>query len=304
MTALPRIGEGASSPDATVRPVDAHLHCWDLDRAPYPWLGPELGSLYRTIDFPEVLPLLAATGVARTVLVQSDENTDDNQYLFEVAREHPEVAGVVAWLPLGAPDETAELLDGLLAHPKFCGVRVGINHVPDTDWLLRPEVDESLGLLEARGVPFDVVSVRRRHLELVPVLSERHPQLRMVIDHLSKPPIKRDDPAYWEPWRKNLARAAENPNVFAKVSGLFPARGDMADWTAADIRPTVDYALDHFGPDRLMFGSDWPIAELAGGYAKVWDELSSIFDELGPPAYAMIVARTACNFYGIDEGGA
>src|SRR3954453_19528907 len=101
---------------------------------------------------------------------------------------------------------------------------------PDADWLLRPEVDESLALLEEQGVPFDVVSVRRRHLELVPILSERHPGLRLVIDHLSKPPIRKDA-AWIDGWKQNLARAAENPNVYAKVSGLTPARGALDDWT-------------------------------------------------------------------------
>ena len=164
-------------------------------------------------------------------------------------------------------------------HPAFRGVRCSINFEPDVEWLLRPDVGEGLALLEARGIPFDVVSVRRRHLELVPILSERHPDLVMIIDHLSKPPIGRDE-SWVAGWQRNLRAAAANPNVLAKVSGLFPARGDLADWTADDVRPFLHDALEAFGAERLMWGSDWPIVDLAGGYAKVWTELNRLFDEL------------------------
>ncbi len=145
-------------------------------------------------------------------------------------------------------------------------------------------------------MPFDVVSVLPRHLEHVPTLSERHPALRMVIDHLSKPPIKAGDD---EPWRTLIARAALNPRVYAKVSGLYPAAGDQTSWTADDIRPYLDHALECFGPQRLMFGSDWPVSVLAGGYARVWEQLSILFDELSPADRAAILGGTAEAFYRI-----
>lgn len=279
--------------------IDSHQHCWQLGRAPYSWLTPSLGPLYRTVDFDELVPQLAQAGVQHTVLVQSDDNDQDNQYLFEVAEAHPEVAAVVAWLPLAEPEKAAPMLAELQARPNFKGVRVGINHQDDVEWLLRPEVGESLSLLEAEQVPFDVVSVRRRHLELVSEVAERHPDLRLVIDHLSKPPVKRDDAAFWGPWRQNLARAAEHPNVYAKVSGLFPARGDMDDWDADDIKPVVDYAVETFGHARLMYGSDWPISELAGGYLKVWRELGKVFAPWAPQERDAVLGATAAEFYGL-----
>ena len=276
--------------------IDSHQHFWNPSRVAYDWLGPDLGPINRAIEFPELAPLLAATGVERTVLVQSADNAADTAYMFEVAAAHPEIAAVVGWVPLDDPDVVARDLPLLRANPVFAGIRNLIHTRPDPDWLLRSDVDASLGILAAAGVPFDVVSVLPRHLEHVPVLSERHPELRMVIDHLSKPPIGADSD---EPWRTLIARAAENPRVFAKVSGLYPAVGDMAAWTAADVRPYLATALELFGADRLMFGGDWPISVLAGGYVRVWQELSILFDELAPAERTAILGGTAAAFYGI-----
>ena len=232
----------------------------------------------------------------RTVLVQSADNEADTDFMFEVAAAHPEIAAVVGWVPLDDPAAVAERLPVLRSNPVFAGIRNLIHTKPDPDWLLRPEVDESLGILAARDIPFDVVSVLPRHLEHVPTLSERHPDLRMVIDHLSKPPIGAGND---EPWRSLIARAAENPNVYAKVSGLYPAMGDLATWTAEDIRPYLEVAFELFGADRLMFGGDWPISVLAGGYVRVWEELNHVFDELSPDDRAAILGGTAAAFYRI-----
>lgn len=276
--------------------IDAHQHVWNPARAAYGWLGPDSAPINRTIEFDELRPLLDATGVTHTVLVQSADNDEDTQYMLEVAAAHPEIAAVVAWAPLDDPAGVGERLPALRANPAFAGIRNLIHTKPDPDWLLRPDVDASLGMLAAAGVPFDVVSVLPRHLEHVPVLSERHPGLRMVIDHCSKPPIGLGDD---EPWWSLIARAAENPNVYAKVSGLYPAAGDMTAWTAADVRPYLEHALELFGADRLMFGGDWPISVLAGGYVRVWDELSVLFDELSAVEREAILCGTAASFYGI-----
>lgn len=276
--------------------IDAHQHFWNPARAAYDWLTSDLHPINRAIEFDDLAPLLTATGVQRTVLVQSADNWDDTAYMFETADAHAEIAAVVAWVPLDDPARVAELLPVLRGHHAFAGIRNLIHTRPDPDWLLRPDVDEGLSLLEDAGVPFDVVSVLPRHLELVPIVSERHPRLRMVIDHLSKPPIKAPSP---QPWRSLIARAAENPLVCAKVSGLYPAVGDQTDWDAEDIRPFFEDALDIFGPDRLMFGGDWPISVLAGGYVRVWEQLNVLIGELGGADRAAILGGTAARFYGI-----
>ncbi|MBO9577603.1 MAG: amidohydrolase family protein, partial [Microbacteriaceae bacterium] len=229
--------------------IDSHHHLWDRRRAAYPWLGPQLPMLDREVLFDELAPLLRAAGIARTVLVQGADNDDDTDFLLEQAAAHDEIAAVVAWIPLDDPERAAARLSELRRHPKFRGIRHGINAEPDPEWILRPEVTEGLRLLEDEDIPFDYVPVRRRHLELVPELVERHPRLRIVIDHLSKPPVLREER---EPWWTNIARAAEAPTVSAKVSGLMPAGGDFTRWEPDDLRPFVDRALECFGPERPM----------------------------------------------------
>src|SRR5690606_2779071 len=178
------------------------------------------------------------------------------------------------------------------------GIRHGINSEPDPDWILRAEVADGLRLLEDEGLPFDYVPVRRRHLELVPELVERHPRLRIVIDHLSKPPVRRDE---WEPWWSNIARAAESPTVSAKISGLMPAGGDLRVWEPDDLRPFVDRALETFGAERLMWGSDWPVIDLAGGYQRALEAAQTLSRHWSEHERAAVFRGTAAGFYGIDR---
>lgn len=283
---------------APVVVVDAHQHFWDPARVSYPWLAPYYPELDRSYGFADLEPHLAAGGVDATVLVQSADSLADDELMFEIAAAHREIAGIVAWVPVDDAEQAAALLDRLSGFRRVVGVRTLIHNQPDPDWVLRPAVGEGLELLSARNLPFDYVAVLPRHLEHVPVLCERHPNLRIVIDHLAKPPIGRD----LEGWSRLLARAAASPNVHAKVSGLYPAEGDRAPWRLDDLRPAFETALRLFGPSRLMFGSDWPICEVAGGYEAVAGALFSLIDELDEPARAALRGETAARFYGLELG--
>ncbi|TDE33333.1 hypothetical protein E1295_38260 [Nonomuraea mesophila] len=279
--------------------VDAHQHFWNLETGSYPWLTPASGPIFRTFEPAELLPQLAAAGVERTVLVQAMDSYADTDAMLAQADVHDIIGAVVGWVPLWRPDEAAEALERYRRHPKFAGVRHLVHDEPDPDWVLQDSVIEGLRFLAAAGLPFDVVAVLPRHLEHVPVLAERVPGLRMVIDHLAKPPIKEKG---WEPWASLLARAAEYPQVYAKVSGLNTA-ADAATWTADDLRPYVEHALESFGPQRLMFGSDWPVALLAGDYAKVWRETGAVLSGLPEDGRAAVLGGTATRFYGMEEPG-
>jgi L-fuconolactonase len=277
--------------------TDSHQHVWDPSRARYDWLAREAPELNRTIGFDEAVPELRRAGIDATVLVQSADNDADTDFMLEVAAQNPMVAGVVAYVPLHDPPTAARRLAALQKNPIIVGVRNLIHDRPDPDWLLRDDVDEGLGLLEDAGVPFDLVGVLPRHLEIVPIIGERHPQLRMVIDHLAKPPIGRDER---EPWWGLIASAAENPLVFGKVSGLYSATADGASWTVDGVRPFVHRALEVFGSDRLMYGGDWPISIPNGGYQRVWSGLSEIFAELNELDRNRILDTTAQAFYGLS----
>lgn len=278
--------------------IDAHQHLWNPEQVPYPWLGPQLAPINRPIEFDELAPILTRNGIAGTVLVQSADNDEDTDYMLAVAADHAEILAVVGYVPLDRPDRAAERLHELRTHEAVVGIRNLIHNQPDPDWLVRPDVDLGLGVLESADVSMDIVSVLPRHLEHVPTVAERHPALRLVIDHLSKPPIKTSD---WEPWKTLITRAARHPNVYAKLSGLYPAKGDPEDWTGADVEPYVQFALEIFGPSRLMYGGDWPISILNGGYDKVWRELSQIFGQLSDAERAAILSDTAIEFYRIPE---
>lgn len=277
--------------------IDAHQHVWDLDRSPYPWLGPHVPQWNRTFTFEELRPQLIRNGVDATVMVQSDDHDGDTDLMLEVADRHPEVAAIVAYVPLDRPDVAAERLAALRKDTRVVGIRNLIHDIPDPDWILRPEVDEGLGVLDQAGVTFDYVAVLPRHLEHVPTLSERHPSLRIVIDHLSKPPIGEADR---EPWWSLIAAAAQNPLVHGKLSGLYPGAAPET-WTPESIRPFVDRALEVFGPSRLMYGGDWPISTAAGGYDRVFAGLSGALSGLSGADREEIYSGTARRFYRIDE---
>jgi len=277
--------------------LDAHQHFWNLERVSYPWLTADYGPIFRTFEEEDLQPHLDECGVDGTVLVQSMDSLEDTDYMLEVAGRWPRVRAVVGWVPLTRPDEASTALDAYQRDPRFVGIRHLIHEDPDPDWLLRPDVGEGLGLLAERGLSFDVVAVLPRHLEHVPVLAARYPDLRLVIDHLAKPPINDKG---WEPWAGLLAAAAEHPNVYAKLSGLNTA-ADWSTWSADDLRPYVEHAVEMFGARRLMYGGDWPVAVLAGDYVKVFRETERLLSDLDPADRALILGGTAAEFYRIPE---
>lgn len=277
--------------------IDAHQHVWDRRRAPYDWLGPELSPVDVTMTQEQVRPELRAAGVGGVVLVQADDHPGDTEVMLETAARHAEVVGVVAHVPLEDPGQVAGELERLALDPVVVGVRALIHIRPDADFLLRPEVAESLDLVAAAGLTFDVVSALPRHLELVPLLAERHPELRLVVDHLSRPPI---GSAAVEPWWTLIQRAAGSPHVSAKVSGLYPD-ADRSAWSTELVRPFVDRALEVFGPARLMYGGDWPISVLAGGYARVWAGVTPLLARLDEAERAEVFGGTARRVYRLDQ---
>jgi L-fuconolactonase len=270
--------------------IDAHLHLWDTSRYRYDWLlRPGNESINRTYTFADFASRAAAAGVDRAVLVQAADDDIDTEAMFEVADAHDEIAGVVGWVPLDRPEVAAASLGRLRARPKFAGIRTLIHDQPDPDWLLRPAVGDGLALLEQHDVPFDVIAVLPAHLSHVPVLSRRYPRLRMVLDHLGHPPL---DSADWEPWRTLITEAAANPRVYAKLSGLYPSAGSSA-------RAFAEFAIELFGPRRLMFGSDWPVAELGGGYQQVTAALFDVISGLPAADRDRVLSGTARDFYGL-----
>ena len=273
--------------------VDAHLHIWDLERSDYSWLTPELGPLHATFTAEQARDELDAAGVRTAVLVQAEDSDRDTELMLEAADRHAWIAGVVGWVQLDDPARAEEQLDRRLEHPRFRGVRHLVHDDPRDDFLRLDEVGRSLRLLARRGVPFDVPDAWPRHLGATAELAGAVEDLRIVVDHLGKPPFGGGD---WERWRAALADVAARPNTVAKVSGLqVPGR----PFTPAEVRPAWEAALELFGPGRLMWGSDWPLTVLTGGYGTAWETMSALISELSPDEQAAILAGTATAVYGL-----
>ncbi|MET4638341.1 amidohydrolase family protein [Mycetocola sp. 2940] len=281
--------------------IDAHQHVWDIDRARYDWMGSGLGEINRTVEFHELAPTLERLGVGGTVLVQAADNAADTDLMLDVASREPLVRAVVAWAPLDDPAALEARLEWLLARPVVAGVRVLV-HERKPRWLERPDMDRGLTLLAESGLAFDFPTSGFAALAELPRIEARHPGLRVVIDHLGKPPIggTSDDRAVW---RRLLAVAAANPLMHAKLSGLYSSVGPVGSWTVEGLRPFVYDALDLFGADRLMYGGDWPLALLAGGYERMWDALQTVLAELSAHERDAILGGTAAHFYRIDTSG-
>ena len=277
--------------------VDTHQHFWNLEEVAYPWLVPAYGPIYRNFGPEELAPQLAAANINKTVIVQAMDSYADTDSMLAIAHSYDWVAGVVGWVPIHDPEETGKKLEEYTQNPYFKGMRHLIHEESNPDWVLQKQVIESLNLLAERALTFDVVAVFPNHLKHVPTLAEQAPNLKMVIDHLAKPPLAADQRLIW---REQLAAAAESPNVYAKISGLNTVTPDFENWTYEDIKPLVDYAIEQFGPDRLMFGSDWPVAVLAGDYAKVVAETHKCLADLSPQEQAAILGETGSAFYKLD----
>ena len=272
--------------------IDAHLHLWDVDRGHYLWLDPST-PLHRSWTTDDAAPLLQAAGIDAAVLVQAEDSYADTVAMLATADAHDWVAGVVGWVPLSKPQEAVRALDHFTGHSCFKGVRHLTHDEADPAWLLRAGVDESLSEVAARDLALDVVAVTPEHLRLVPTLAERHPDLRIVVDHLAKPPIAARG---WDPWAGAMAAAAEGPNVHAKLSGLGTA-ADWDTWTASDLQPYVDHVLEVFGAERVLYGGDWPVATLAGDYQRTHDETTKTLAGLSAAERDRVLGGTAVHVY-------
>lgn len=274
--------------------IDAHQHFWELGRFDTRWLEtPEHQPIRRTFLPADLQPLLQAAGVTHSVFVQTQHDLEENRWALRLAAEHDWLVGVVGWIDL-ASDACEAQLEEFLQHPKFVGVRHITQGEPDEDFIVRPDVLRGLQVLERRGVPFDLLFYVQ-HLRHAQRLARELPGLKLVIDHLAKPHIKARELRGWE---QDLRAAAKFPNVYCKLSGMV-TEADWQAWQPGDLRPYVQIALEAFGPDRLMFGSDWPVCLLAGSYQRVLDALREALGPLSDEERAHIFHRTAREFYGL-----
>jgi L-fuconolactonase len=273
--------------------VDAHQHFWNLTEAEYSWLMPNLGPIYKTFEPSDLEPHVKQAGIDRTVLVQAANSYEDTASMLRNAHANNWIGAVIGWVDLLNPDATRQRLEMYTKHPKFRGIRHLIHDEPDPDWVVQDVVIESLNIVAQYNMIFEVVGVFPNHLKHVPTLAEKVPGLKMVLDHLAKPPIANKQ---MSPWTNQLAMAAAaSPNVYGKLSGLNTAASP--NWDDAELKPYIDFAFECFGADRLLFGSDWPVCLLAGDYNRVWTETNKALTDRSAKEIDAVLGGTAQKLY-------
>ncbi|QRI66483.1 amidohydrolase family protein (plasmid) [Shinella sp. PSBB067] len=272
--------------------VDAHHHLWQVGRGDYDWMSPDVPVLARDYLAEDLRPVLRRAGVDRTVLVQAAQTEAETDFLLLLAAQADFVAGVVGWLDFEDAAFPAKL-EALMRRPKFVGLRPMLQDHADDGYVLRPAVLANLRHLAAAGAAFDILTLPR-HLPFVLRMLDAVPDLRAVVDHLSKPPVAS---GRLEGWAGDMALIAAHPGVFCKVSGLV-TEARHQDWAPGDLAPYVRHVLDVFGADRLMFGSDWPVCLLAASYAEVMNAARGILDPLlDAEGMAKVFGGNAVRFY-------
>lgn len=271
--------------------IDSHQHFWQVNRFDYPWMTSDLGVLYRDYLPDELAPILSRNGIEKTVLVQASNSVAESRWLLGLADENSFIAGVVGWVDLTSADVDAQLSE-LTVQSRFKGVRHLVESEPEDDWIIQPAVLSGLKRLSTYGLSYDLL-VHTRHLKHIPRVAESCPDLALVIDHLAKPPIAKNE---IDEWSRAFNPLASFPNIHCKLSGLV-TEANWTSWQTDDLRPFVDVALEAFGSDRLMFGSDYPVCLLASPYDRVLESFQEILANLGDAGREKIFSRNAARFY-------
>lgn len=281
-----------SSPAPGVPRIDAHFHSWQLDRGDYGWLTPQTGVIYRDVTINDWAREAGRHGVHAGVLVQAAPTEAETDWLLARAAEDPRVLAVVGWTDLLAPEAVARV-EALSQQPLLKGLRPMLQDLPDPRWIEQPALAPALQAVAETGLVFDAL-VKAEHLPSILRLALRHPGLRIVIDHGAKPAIGRRQ---WQPWADDLARIASDTAAVCKLSGLLTECGGPT--APGQVAPWADHLLEHFGPDRVLWGSDWPVLELAAPYERWWAETQTLLAPLNDVQRQAVLGGNAARVYGL-----
>ena len=275
--------------------IDAHHHLWTLARGDYGWLTPDLAPIYRDFRLSDLTPHLAAAAIEGTILVQAAATEAETMFLLDIAENAAVVRGVVGWSDFDAADGVARI-EALDARKLLVGLRPMVQEIADDDWLLSPTLAPLLAAMARAGLVFDAL-VLPRHLPRLLRVVDRHPDLQFVLDHCAKPRLATGEIASWQ---RDIALLAEHPNIVCKLSGL--ATEAAPDWQISDLRQAVDHVVTCFGPQRMLWGSDWPVVDLAGGYAKWFAATETLLADLSAGEKADIFGGNAARVYLASRG--
>ncbi|WP_121063804.1 amidohydrolase family protein [Chachezhania antarctica] len=272
--------------------IDAHQHFWRIDRGDYGWMDDSVARIRRDILPPDLEPLARACGVTGTVAVQAAPTLAETRFLLDLAERTPLMQAVVGWVDLTG-DVPAQLSE--LSHPLLRGARPMLQDIAETRWILRDDVLQGLTALASHGLRMDAL-ITPRHLPVIDELARRLPDLPIIVDHCAKPVFDGTDPG--DDWRAGMAALAQHPQISCKLSGLANEFGP--GWSADTLAPVFDHVWECFGPDRLMWGSDWPVLELAGDYETWVSTAQALAASLSPDERAALFGATATRVYALE----
>lgn len=281
--------------------VDTHHHFWQVARQEQAWRTADHEAIAADFEPGHLEPELAAAGVDATVLVESVDSPAENDRLAAYAAVAPFVAGVVGWLPLADPEAAEQELDRVAAMPALRGVRCLVGRAP-LDWLASPGTREVLGVLADRGLSWDVVPVTPEQVRSVVQVARALPHLRVVVDHLARPPV---DVGRWEPWASHVTDLASCPNIALKVSVGIDVLTSWDAWSPEGLRRYVTHAVEQLGADRLMLASNWPVVLLRRSYREAWADLTEAARRAGLDAAELdaVAGGNAVRWYRLALSG-
>lgn len=270
--------------------VDAHQHFWNFDPLRDNWITEEMEAIRHDFLPHDLKPLLDANGVNSCIAVQADQSENETDFLLSLAAENEFIKGVVGWIDLCA-DTIHERLEHYSQFPKLKGFRHVLQAEP-IEFILKPEFQRGITALQVYGFTYDIL-IYPQHLPVIPDLIRGGNDQKFIIDHLAKPNIKNGTSATWA---SDLKQLASHKNVFCKISGMV-TEADHRTWTKEDIYPYIDKVLEFFGPERLLFGTDWPVCRLAASYGQVCDLMNDYLGKLTLHEQELIWGKNAALFY-------
>jgi L-fuconolactonase len=273
--------------------IDSHQHFWKYNEAEYGWMGEEMEKLKRDHLPGELAGLLEANSIKGTVAVQAKQNLDESHWLLNLADENDFIKGVVGWVDLRS-DELESQLEQFAGHENFVGVRHVVHDEPDDDFMLREDFQAGIGRLKDYDLTYDIL-IFPKHIKCAVEVVKKFGSQRFVVDHIAKPFIK---DGTIEPWRTEMSELAECGNVYCKVSGMV-TEALWDGWKREDFVPYMEAVLEVFGPNRVMFGSDWPVCTVAADYEEVVGIVQDFISGLSSSERARVMGDTAVEFYGL-----
>jgi L-fuconolactonase len=271
--------------------IDAHQHFWKYTPEDYGWIDDSMSDLRTNFLPPQLEQETKTLGIDGVISVQARQTLEETEWLLNLAQQHEFIRGVVGWAPLTLPD-LRDLLDAFSENLKLKGVRHVLQSEPDDNYMLRDYFNAGIGCLEEFGLVYDIL-IFERHVPQTIEFVDRHPNQTLVLDHIAKPRIRE---GVLSPWRENLKQLAERPNVFCKVSGMV-TEADYTSWTEEQLAPYFEIVLNTFHPERLMFGSDWPVCLVPTTYSSWFWLLSRQIQLLSESERGLILGQTATRVY-------